>query len=72
MTTMIKQGKLLVAVLHANGVYRNFEGKVYRHSFDEYPSKKHQHTGFTSLFHILDRHPDAVPVYEGEAITVQF
>ena len=72
MTTMHKQGKELVAVIHSNGIYRNFEGKIYRHSFDEYPSKKHQHTGFPSLFSILDRHPSAEPVYAGEVVMVQF
>ena len=72
MPTMNKQGKLLVAVLHANGVYRSFQGKVYRHSFDEYPVKRHQYTGFASLFSILERHPTAEAIYEGDSVTVQF
>lgn len=72
MPVMHKQGKELVAVIHSNGIYRNFEGKVYRHSFDEYPSNKHQHTDFSSLFSILDCHPSAEPVYAGETVLVQF
>ena len=70
--TIEKKQPALVAVTFTNGVYREFEGKIYRHIFDKYPLKKHHHTGFKSLQDILDSREGAVPVYEGEAITIQF
>ena len=69
----------LVAVIYNNGVYRMYEGNIYRHTFTDYPLKKHRHTSFKDLEDLISQrtgyscvNEDPVPVYAGDVVNIQF
>lgn len=69
---MTRNESELVAVLFMDGIYKEHQGKIYRHTLTEYPNKKHHSSGFLSLQDILDSRDGAKPIFEGDSITVQF
>lgn len=62
----------LVGVVLANGIYKEYEGRVYRHTFYGYPPKKQQNTGFINLQQVLDLRDEAKPIFEGDSVTLFF
>lgn len=62
----------LVAVAYSEGIYRAVDGLVYRYDFQGRPSKAHQPTGFLTLENLMGTRAGAIPIYEGDSITIQF